>query len=539
MDKNSIPWHKRASEDFPVNISLLDLIAEISREDLCSKHEEKNILVCFTDKTVLCQDCFLTGQHTGHDMKRMHEVRAEIKSMKQQLMKTLKNIEKDKLQGTTFLSQTKTSLQKLVQQKFSDLDDALKTKELELLIEIDSFFAFQERLIDTHGINSELIQDLRQRLSDYEKCESSDIFRLLSEKLDLSKLLINLEPTDLSDPKLIDSFNATLSDVFTQLEDVLSKLDSPHKELDSICAKYTNKYIRQPIDVSFEPYAVLELETTLKVDIENGQATLLYYSAPQQTKITRESLQDVHSISLNIDVHSANFSVDIPELSHEDKFAIRFILKNLKQPFSLCVMGIFITDKVLLSTLRDISAYDALISKFVLHINNSRSITDSSLLPFVEKILPGMTNLRGLHLYISNTTITNQFLIQLSKCNEQLLRSLDQFEINLEETAITDEGLISLFNGSQLENAYHFAISLSKTKVTDEGALKILSHLPISKLKTFDLCLQNTKITDIFASKVLDTFIPSLSTMEGFRLYLENTDVSVEMIAKLGLLINH
>ncbi len=63
-------------ENFPLNVALLTLI-EREKRNLCQVHGEELTDICVRDRVEICPFCSLFGEHKGHSVKKLKELKAK------------------------------------------------------------------------------------------------------------------------------------------------------------------------------------------------------------------------------------------------------------------------------------------------------------------------------------------------------------------------------------------------------------------------------------------------------------------------------
>ena len=77
MDKKKFKADQMDLLAFPVNYTLLGLAQNTNKLSFCLDHKERIDFICLTDKRKICSHCGLFGDHQGHKIKPLKEIKAE------------------------------------------------------------------------------------------------------------------------------------------------------------------------------------------------------------------------------------------------------------------------------------------------------------------------------------------------------------------------------------------------------------------------------------------------------------------------------
>lgn len=166
------------------------------------------------------------------------------------------------------------------------------------------------------------------------------------------------------------------------------------------------------------------------------------------------------------------------------------------------------------------------VREFSLELGHTK-ITDESIEIFAKKTLLTMKWLESFKLYLYDTAVTDNSIIQLFTNME----NVTSYTLELGGTKITDQ-TIEVFSRntlSTMRNIQNLQLGLYNTEVSDQSVSKLF--IEMRNLKTFSLNLGNTKVTDSSLRLFAKQTVPSMRNLEVFQLYLYNTQVTDHSIA--------
>ena len=200
--------HKRSLKSFPTNYTVVQLVEESPREEICKEHGEKRRLICHTDKTKICDDCAHFGQHKGHNFQPIKEIKAQLNKKREQLEAALDILDNHCTEIYNITDQTWNSLEEMIKYRFTELKKQVKKKELELLWETKSFFDHQKQQIaNNFGRNSTLAQGITNKVYEYKRLfQNEEIYNLIEEDPNLMTSNISAEKLD----KAVEEFEEGL-----------------------------------------------------------------------------------------------------------------------------------------------------------------------------------------------------------------------------------------------------------------------------------------------------------------------------------------
>ena len=527
IDHSIISNKARNVDGFASNFSLLSLIEQVSAADnVCIDHQEPKTLACLTDNVLICYKCAL-HRHKDHALKSTRKLRLEVKEKKDQAQQSLQTVENNYKTANVMIERVKGSVTKTMHRKFRHLEYLVKSRELELLAEIDEFFTTKSRdIANMYGDESRMRKDLQDRISHYEKLEDKDIAQPSEDNLDVvEEFTVDEAATSVAiqqlEEKLDKFWKASLDHVNNELDCIIV----PYDDLIDMGFQQSQVFPDQHLlsaELSIQAEHLTKLMTRFSINIDQDQLSVKLIQGNATRFIVRPKTLDT--------IKTATIEINKEEPSIDDILAIHQIFRHVKQLYSLkLVMGsTSVTDRMLMSYLHVLPLNKERLHSLELCLKDCCNVSDAFVVPFVERILPKMTNIQKLDLDLQNTAITNKSILQLSRYNTNMLSSLSRLLLHLRNTRVTDEGMALSFVPMPQMNSYF--VSLTETKITD-ATMKAFSEktLPSMKnLQEFSLNTNKTQITDQFIA-----FPSNLHALRMFSIGALNTQVKKDFYPRL------
>lgn len=234
-------------EAFPPNFTLRNLVENSLEFGLCQDHRKELQYICIEDKTKVCHECVLFGEHAGHNVKPLSDLKPPMEKRIQKLEEILRKKEEYHKKTEKLYTDQRNEALDLLRSRFKDSEYMLKVKEAECAYQIYSFYDKEmEKLRGLVGENSKARHTLKAKISEYEQItKQPNPFELLQEDFpvacDMIQEAIQLDKTDEIGPLLnkmnqeIDSFlDSQLStlqtfripdEYFTNIEEMNIKLE--------------------------------------------------------------------------------------------------------------------------------------------------------------------------------------------------------------------------------------------------------------------------------------------------------------------------
>ena len=499
----------------------------MNTEELCEEHEEKKRLLCFTDKTRICDDCVHFGKHKDHDIKPLKKVRHQLDTKKKQLEATLEVLDTHYAEVDAIINRARSSIDKAIKWRFEELRQSMKKKELELLYEANTFFDHQKQQIVSHiGNNSGIKQELVSKISDYQTFfQQQDLFRLIDENVEAVAAKFDSEALKMSlyhlESNFQESVNKFEESLLIQLQS-LSQLSLPAPDLSKACSRYLKECKFETTLIKFQP----KLQTKLKFLYSKGVLDILVQKdeASESAIVIEDSeLEQVEKVVLHVKKST---------LSERDAMAFMYAWRHIKKPcsFELLCESKYTTNEVLINVLSTICFIFNDIENFRLHLGGCKLINDESVLPFMERTLPTMKNLKGLNIWLYATAITDISFLAFAKNNTHVLNSLRRLELNLGNVKIKESSVIDSFVA--MPNILSYYLNLKAIAITDK-AIEVFVNRSLSSMKnlqSFELYLSQTKITD----QHIPSLLGYVQNVKKFGFGLGSTEVTGKTLEILG-----
>jgi len=185
-----------------------------------------------------------------------------------------------------------------------------------------------------------------------------------------------------------------------------------------------------------------------------------------------------------------------------------------------------VTDKGFTSLFKSIEKNCAnRLKAFLLRTVDSH-ITDESIEEFALQVLPLMENLEDLSLSFQRTLVTDKSMIELCRNIKPIASKLKKFGLNIGGTAVSDAmiDILALESMPLMKQITFFDIWLNRSKVTEKGLANLFSAMvAVSSMEEFELNCSETAVTDenlsIFAHKAL----PEMVNLKKFTLFASKT----------------
>ena len=529
FDQHAISSQSGKVEAFPVNFALKKLIEDKDNRELCPEHQQRLRLVCLTDKIKVCDECALTGSHSGHKIKPMTIIGEETNKKKVELRNALNTINKHEGQVSSIFQSKRNFLHDKVRSKFEEIRKVFLCSELELLSKSSSFLNFAVEKVDKElNIDRNLPVELSAKLE-----QQANIFKLPN--------FIEVMEEDVSTS--ISRFNPTL---YTEhVQKVSQAIDRVTESVDNVLSEETNLLLENARSIScfgeklessvaeffgsdsfldrLNDHRVLELSTHLDFVIKDGCLNVTVEKILKTSKtINLNEWKDLKKISLVLsDYHLIQQDIKLLYYFWEkaDKVTTVYIEFN-HEGFSDSVITKFLP--IIFDKYKQIEEVEIWLDKC--------KLSEQCFSFFFSRILNRLTAMRNLILIFDASTITDTSLQLLNDEVLSTLKELTVFRVDLFKTKVTDDGVVHLFKN--IERMKEFRIHLQSTKITDK-CIEIFSKdvLPTMKnLRNLCLWLGRTTITD----ESLKPLFLNLQDLEELRLDLMATKVTD---ASLGMFI--
>ena len=531
LDFKPFPAEFRTGEDFPLNFTLSDLIEELSVHETCEEHQEKKRLLCFTDKTMICDDCAHFGEHKGHDIRPMKNIKPELDSKKSQLEVLVETLDRHCNDVANMVDQKQIAYSEMIRCRFTELQQLLEKKELELLTEAKSFFSVQKQQVHkAFGVDSTVRQGLLKKAANYRQYfKHENIFNLVEEDISATASRVNsaIEKFKIQqfDKDLKRSLNI-LNQSLISLRESLFQADLPLQSLSEAFTRYFDFFQDQPFDFNYKPKTdFLKSKTIFEIVRKDNDLTIIAQDKEPQdtTLIDLSDLKDIEKVVLIINKHTFT-KQDTATFFHVWRY-----ITNLTS-FELVCNIKDIPDNILIDLLSNVVLKAGSLKAFSANLSKCKFLSGDGIFFLFEDTLPYMVNLRSLKLVIYGTEITDENIESLAEYNTKIIKNLYNFEIDLGNTPVTDKGINQLF--VEMPQAKSFNLNFRGTKITDDGikALAQRTLASVDNLQSFELYISETQVSDRGLLQIFD----NMKHVKKLRLGLGSTKVGRKTLESLG-----
>lgn len=528
LDQKPFTLEPRNCEAFPINFSLRHLIEENMEWETCKIHGERIKLVCLTDKCRVCAYCVVYGGHPNHVIKSITDTKAIIDDKRKDLERTLKSLERYYYEIDATFDEARTSMLKIIEDRFRELSFVLKKKKLELSFGVEAFFAQHKAQVKSLiGKNSAIQAEILERISQYKDFRKiNNLFGLLEEDTlsftskidDNSQLVKHIAELRQKFKKEGMAVDKSLFDQIESFDSLKIPIESFIEELDAFYPKQKNQMIHKEL---IESTPELVSETRLKMKELNEKSL--------QITINREkSRSHLGTERWNRNVTSLSVVLNQFMLQEQDFEALELTLSHLTQLHEVHLnfgyQGNMSEDcfwRFLATVFWRVEALKTI------EINYGRiKVGDDVMVLIAERILRKASNLHSLTLYLNATNVNDNGIYALSRIMTHSLKHLETFKLYLAETNVSEEAITLTF--VSMPTLKNLVLGLGSTQITDLGLQCFVRNMlpSLSNLETFELGVWSTKVTD---DGIICLF-ENLPNLKGLRLGFRTTGITDKSI---------
>ena len=502
LDKTLFSPEQVSVDDFPTNYTVLHLVEESQKWEICPDHNEEARLMCLTDRCKVCHDCVYDGDHKGHEIKSLKKIRLDLNQEIGELESMLDDIDKQHTKTVRKLEEQKLNLLEVIRNRFQSLRYQLTKKEAELWYTVNSYFDSERSLVNgLYGPNSSTRNSLVQKILDRREISCrQNIFEIIEEKVSqvlpgeglahFKQFADTLDHGIQDDIKSLGNLIVAQAAMISQLEFIPSQ---------SFVELHNNYQIQGDQEIFNDKQRCSFNEFTTTFQMKTSNSSLKIISKPQSS----------FEIKLNPDewtkVKEVKLELEADLLTMEDKRALHYVWSNLPDISSLKV-------------------------QFNSSFDSNESLINS--FPFV---FTRVDRLQSIEISLENTKITDDTVIFLAYNMLAKTKNLRNFYLNLSGLNITDKSLNALAEAMihSFQFLSHFNLRLDKTNITSQGIFPLLSHMPNVQVFRFDL--DRTRVDDALIEMLAKAILPTMKTLEGFELWLNKTEITDKSIIELLL----
>ena len=527
--------------DFPLNFALNDLMEASDSTNTCLVHRRNCRFICVTDKTKICDDCIIFGNHKNHELKAMHEIKAQKFKEQRILEETLEELKSHRTNLISTLDKKKLHVTRTIKIRFEELRSSLFKREFELLGELNSFFEAAKKRLNVASIgDAEAGKEIIKKINDRKDFLSHDNFFEI-----VDDIILPSPPQKVSDH--FENCNKEITANFDQLYDSLIKMLEKNQSLD---AEYSLDKLLEggiplcackqlPYDFCKESFAVIsndKIEKQVKdfVDVK----TFLDFELNDdclKIAVSKETVESRLMFVINDlkNVKAVEYNLDVYSIKEQDRELLHHIWQALGEVKTLRVF--FHSKKRTHKNITDL--FPALfpsvggIQQLMINLTECK-FDDTDAKYLFKQVLERMFNLKSLELVFNLTDITDRSLLMLSRDVLPLMKDLETFKLDLYKVkSISDVGIMALFE--YMERIKELRLYLQRTSVTDLGLRRIGSFVSkMNDLRKLEVYLGGLEITD---QGLLDIIL-NLNNIEELHFHAPSTnasDVSIQTLMQV------
>jgi len=571
IGKEVLQTNHLSLDSFPPNYPLRDLIEKSLEYEFCQIHKKELQYVCIQDQVKVCNECGLFGEHRSHDIKPLSDLKSEIEKKIKELQGILQSTEKYGKNIENIYQDKRKSMLDIIKSKFRDLQFVLNAKEGEFLSKINSFYDNElETLHLQIGEGSMIKQIISAKASEYRQLtKCSNPFKLLQQ--DFSNILQDTALLDKTEKieKFLQQveleIESMLSKQLSDLEKMTVAMENQNlmqEELDLKLDEQLSSFTK--LEKSQSSAKILSDTIQKSITTQGSQLSVSY---PFDAHI-QKNLNFIHSIqSDKISALRFQLSKDLQTIPKEDILKLCYIRSNFPriQDVEIFIENHTVSDEALLEVFWCIFWKNDSLRKIDLDYNMNGNLS-KSILFIAENVLPEAKNLKRFGLYFSmagihskachalsqNLSMMNQnltYLQLLLNCQEENASSLQKlfvcmpnlkfFGIQTNPELFNDEVLQALILNTlpSLKSLEDFQIILSHSSVTDLSVKRLFDSFPqewLSTLKVLRVNLSNTKVTDKSLQVFVSESLPKFKNLNTLLINTNNTFVTSALRDKLS-----
>ena len=561
IDKKVCQVRNDRLESYPENKMLKKILEENAKFEKCKIHQKTIDMYCFIDKCRVCAHCGIIGAHKGHVLGPLEEVqtkvdkvRAELKSMLGQLDEFYKGMDR-------ILEAKRVKSINEVENQFKDLTVILENKKQELFSEIHLVFNTEKtKMLKSLGVISPFRTSLNEKISSLRNVYKTEgLSDFLQDDIEVLlkqfKTQVSTEHTKEFESMLNRALEPLNEAILINKQSILN-LRVPNETFSREVGnfymhvgnglKFINKNEHWSVNNMLEVFNIREYEDQISLTPKDSGLN------KNRVSITERQLQKITKLSLNF--NESEFSPNlVPSVS--------YILRNAENLRSIRIdfSNTQVSSQEILSICLPMTGYAKRINEFELLLE-SCNIDDNSIEGLLVDVVSQMVELKTLVFNLSKTkttnktinTLTNHVLLQTKKLNSLAIdlryteindvglsylkvsnENLLRFVLHLDFTAITDVG-IKKFTENNLEDFHcleSFELRLQGTNITDDGINQLISY--INPRKHFSLHLQSTNITDLSLETLGKSSLSKNQELSSFSMNLGLTRITDEGISQI------
>jgi len=476
-------------------------------------------MICLTDKTIICANCALFGDHKSHEIKLLSDYEELANMKKTQLSSLTKKISTLIPELETSIEEKKQILKDKVKEMFSCLHAEITRQEFQVLFQLENMFLEEKTKLEEIKFGNRA-SEILLKLEKFSNIMSNpNIATLLQEDF------TELETT------IIEELSTAHSKKTQQISNLFAIFDSSLSTEDLL--KSLN--IIDPLDkklLEFNKRSSQQLEEfmtsksiTLSFDLSLGSLKVHKLEKDNYSSIQRSELEKVQEV---------DYKFPLDKTTEEDSFLTALIrlsklLPNRKS-VKLFVKRSITSDhskRILHNILSATLIKPENLEKLEITFDNYEC-GDLQSIFLAERILPRIKDLKAFSLNLPSSRVSSQFFKALSRISfGKIWPNLETFRVNGESISILNEKDISEFLNI-VPNVKDLSLGFERTPLTDQAlemfSTKILPSL--GKLESFSANFSITKLT----SSGVEKFLMNIPNVKDLSLKMIGTAITDDVV---------
>jgi len=527
IDKKEQSGSFPSIDSFHPNFALIGMIEKTRKFGLCKDHKKELQYFCVKDEVKVCNGCALFGEHRGHNIKTLSDLKPEIKKKIQQLHEESQKLDNYQADIQKIYEDQRERTHQEIRSKFQDLRFLIDIKEAELQSQIDPFY---DKEIDKVCLEiAQTRKVIKTKLSEYHQQINQDS-HLWDLFQDVSARLNIIEEALSPDPELINKTKQYFQKVQADLDSVFSNQLAALEKVDYSECLHLENNLKLDEKLSFIKEEFQPLSPNL-VQISSSDFAVeeeqLNNSNPFDVCVSG-NINILGEIGGNITSLQFKISKDLEEICQED-FSKFLDIRN-KLPFfnniDVLIKDHKISDQALFHVLSFLFPRNDRLKQFSI-VSDTGGLFEKSIFYLSENILPFAPFLENIAIdFLNESQVSPKALSSINKSISRIAKQLTSLSLTLPCKDADENSMRKLF--VRMPNLEHFAYQFPSMKSSDKVMMTFLSKtLPwLKNLTSFRLIMSNSTVTNWSVKKLLSIFPKEwFRTLNTFQVSLENTGI--------------
>jgi len=544
---------------FPVNYSLINVLEGTSERGLCEEHDEEFRFICHTDRRKLCDVCVCSVNHRGHEVTALKKLKVETDKKKKQLENVLEDLDMGYKEISEGLQKKQGDVLGVVRNTFDEIKNSLKNKEEQLNIEIKSFFQVKtEKASQLYGKKSLIRDQISENLNQLKFMFQKD--DILFRNDFLSNIQANIQKFESEiQPEVVHKNSQQL---FEGLRDISSSLQSALTSHTKPCLQFDfsfEDFLKNiPEEEEVKENANISAKSSIGFDCKDNYLEIsIQQGAPKEITLNVDEWRKVQVVTINIKPCSLN---------KEDIKVLQYVWQKLTGMVHLIMKPTsdYVSEDLMTSVARALDKPTRL-QKLELDFRLCSKVSDQNINALMEHVFSESIYLKSLQLYLHAPEISNSSMESLAENLLSKAKRLEEFTLDLKRTRVNDRGFTHVFKSlapvkslslqlnlskvgdksievlakkllPSIDELENFELNLHSTQVTDFGLEKLFNSLKSAQKIVFDL--RSTKISDRTVDPFLKKKLPTFKNLKEFKMEAANTNVGYDTRVQIDELQN-